>query len=108
MHYAMRSHNLKCVRMLLAKYRSSHMAVRVDLENVFGLRPSQIEEVIFEEGAAAPTRQRKSAADLSVVVDGDVTTPDCSAYSTSTLIECREELLTFIRISSQMKAKVKN
>lgn len=44
LHYAVRSHNLKCVRLLIDKLKTSHMTSHIDVPNKFGLRASQIKE----------------------------------------------------------------
>lgn len=81
MHYAIRSHNLKCVQMLLDKYKSGHMGSRANLMNIFGLRPSQVEM------GGDVDKNKKSICD-----------------GTDSIETCKEELLNFINeISSQMK-----
>ena len=48
MHYAIYSHNFNIVNMLIKKYRHFNMT-RVNLRNVFGLRPSDVEDEKEEE-----------------------------------------------------------
>jgi hypothetical protein len=44
MHYAIRSHNLNCVKLIIEKFKPNEMYKRIDIQNSKGLRPSQIED----------------------------------------------------------------
>jgi hypothetical protein len=44
MHYAIRSHNLSCVNLIIKKYQPNEMYKRIDLKNSLKLKPSQIED----------------------------------------------------------------
>lgn len=68
------------------------MAERVDIENAFGLRPSQIEDVMDEIKANTNSKNIESIN----LEDGGI----------ETILVCREELLNFIKKASQVKLKV--
>ncbi|CAF0730046.1 unnamed protein product [Brachionus calyciflorus] len=49
LHYAIRSHNLKCVNLLIKKFKSSNFSKSINIKNKLGLRPSDIEDGQDEE-----------------------------------------------------------
>jgi len=44
MHYAIRSHNLQCVNLIIKKFQPNEMYKRIDAKNLLKLKPSQIED----------------------------------------------------------------
>jgi hypothetical protein len=58
MHYAIYSHNFNIVNMLIKRYRHFNMT-RVNLRNVFGLRPSDIEDEKEDEISKLSTGNNK-------------------------------------------------
>lgn len=46
MHYAIRSHNLNCVKLIIDKFKPNEMYKKIDLKNSLSLKPSQIEDEI--------------------------------------------------------------
>lgn len=74
--------------MILAKYDSSHIAMKVDIENMFGLKPSQIEEQLDENR-----------------INGKVVTL-LHTVTNNSILDCRQELFNFIKTSIKKKVKV--
>lgn len=46
MHYAIRSHNLNCVKLIIEKFKPNDMYKKIDVKNALGLKPSQIEDEV--------------------------------------------------------------
>lgn len=81
-HYAVRARSVACVRALLEKYARAHLecGARVDAENRFGLRPSQVTDESSEEDGGKHDEGESSA-----------------------ICVCKDELLNFVKITSQLK-----